>query len=158
MDDSDFDMTSDSGKRPLFLYGTLKSKHLLALILTGERENTAELTPHLARAVIRNFRRGQVQNRDYPALVRAGPESTVEGLIFYPRNPDDRRKIDNFEGEQYTQEIVKATIESGEEIEVSTYVWNGRRDAISPGDWDEKEFETMRLGDWLDLFEGMDFI
>jgi gamma-glutamylcyclotransferase (GGCT)/AIG2-like uncharacterized protein YtfP len=154
--DSDFDIISESRKRTVFLSGTFLAKYLLALILTGDRENTTELMPELTEAVVRNFRRGKVQNKDYPALVRAGPESIVEGHFFHPRNRDDRRKIDDFEDGQYAREIVIATIESGEEVEVTTYVWNGGRDAMSLVVWDQQGRETATLPDWLDSFEGMD--
>jgi gamma-glutamylcyclotransferase (GGCT)/AIG2-like uncharacterized protein YtfP len=113
--------------------------------------------PELTEAVVRNFRRGRVQNKDYPALVRAGLESIVAGHIFYPRNRDDRRKIDDFEDGQYAREIVIATIESGEEVEVTTYVWNSGRDAMSLAVVrDEQGRETATLPDWLDGYEGMD--
>jgi hypothetical protein len=154
--DSDFDIISESRKRPVFLSGTFLAKYLLALILTGDRENTTELMPELTEAVVINFRRGKVQNKDYPALVRAGPESIVEGHIFHPRNRDDRRKIDDFDG-QYAREIVIATIESGEEVEVTTYVWNSGRDAMSlVVVRDEQGREIATLPDWLDGYEGMD--
>lgn len=81
----------------------------------------------------------------------------VEGIIFYPRNMDDRRKVNNFEGERNAREIVNVVLESGEEVKASTYVWSGDNDEVAEMDWDFKEFESTRLPDWLDLFDGMEF-
>jgi gamma-glutamylcyclotransferase (GGCT)/AIG2-like uncharacterized protein YtfP len=156
MDIRDLEEPLDIQTRPIFLYGTLMSTSLLALVLLGDRNKAATLSPHLKKAVLGNFHRGRVVDKDYPALVKT-KEGSVDGVGFYPRNIDDRRKINNFEGEQYAREIVKVTT-GGEEVEVSTYIWSGQDDEVSEMEWDAKEFESSRLPDWLDLFEGMEFL
>jgi hypothetical protein len=70
---------------------------------------------------------------------------------------DDRRKLNNFEGEQYPMEFVKFMFESGEQVEASTYIWSGEKDQDAETHWDFKEFEFDRLPDWLDLFDGIEF-
>jgi len=52
---------------------------------------------------------------------------------------------------------VKVVLESGEQAEASTYIWSGEKDEVTQMDWDFKEFESSRLPDWLDLFNGIEF-
>ena len=151
------DQTLDFQTRPVFLYGTLMAAPLLALLLTGNRENKDVIVPLRKNAILHHYRRGSVLGKDYPALVKGAEHDLVEGMIFYPRNMDDRRKLNNFEGEQYALEIVKVVSESGERVEASTYVWSGEKAEVSETDWDFKEFESSRLSDWLDLFDGIEF-
>jgi len=142
---------------PIFLYGTLMSASLLALVLTGDRQNLDVIHPHQQRATLPGYHRGGVLGKDYPALVPATIENTVEGILFYPRNMDDRRKLNNFEGEQYTRTTVEVVCDSGQNVEATTYVWSGETEEIAKEDWDFNEFETNRLSDWLDLFDGFEF-
>jgi gamma-glutamylcyclotransferase (GGCT)/AIG2-like uncharacterized protein YtfP len=141
------DQTPDFQTRPLFLYGTLMAAPLLALLLTGNRENEDVIVPLWKKAILQQYCRGRVLGRDYPALVKGAEHDCVKGIIFYPRNMDDRRKLNNFEGEQYTREIVKAVFESGEQVEAFTYVWSGEKAEVTETDWDFKEFESSRLAD-----------
>jgi gamma-glutamylcyclotransferase (GGCT)/AIG2-like uncharacterized protein YtfP len=151
------DQPFDFRTRPVFLYGTLMATPLLAWLLTGNRENQDMIVPLRQKASLQHYHRGSVLGKDYPALVKGTENDLVEGLIFFPRNMDDRRKLNNFEGEQYTTEPVKVVLESGEQIEASTYIWSGEKDEVMATDWDFKEFESSRLADWLDLFDGMEF-
>ena len=149
------DQTPDFQTRPVFLYGTLMAAPLLALVLTGNRKNKDVIVP------LRNpstLSQGECLGKDYPALVKGAQHDLVEGMIFYPRNMDDRRKLNNFEGEQYAREIAKVVSESGDQVEASTYVWSGEKAEVTEADWDFKEFESSRLSDWLDLFDGIEFI
>lgn len=143
--------------RPVFLYGTLMAAPLLALIVTGNQSNHDFIAPLLKKAILHQYRRSSVLGKDYPALVKGAENDIVKGLVFYPRNIDDRRKINNFEGENYSLETVKVALESGEQVEASSYIWAGEHSELSNTNWDFTEFELHRLSDWLDLFEGMEF-
>ena len=147
----------DFQTRPIFLYGTLMATPLLALLLTGNRDNEDVIIPLQKKATLQHYRRGGVLGKDYPALIRGAEHNLVKGIVFYPRNMDDRRKLNNFEGEQYTMEIVNVVLESGEQVEASTYTWSGGDDEVTETDWDFREFESTRLADWLDLFDGIQF-
>src|SRR5215471_10714232 len=88
-----FDQTHDFQPRPVFLYGTLMAAPLLALLLTGDRENKDMIFLLRKKAILQHYRRGCVLGKDYPALVKGAEHDLVEGIIFYPRNMDDRRKL-----------------------------------------------------------------
>jgi gamma-glutamylcyclotransferase (GGCT)/AIG2-like uncharacterized protein YtfP len=139
---------------PVFLYGTLMSCKLRSLILTGDQDDLNALP---RPAVLQGYRRRVVEGKDYPALLPGEKNDCVHGLLFVPRNSDDRRKLDNFEGEAYLATTVEVQC-SDEIVEATAYVWGGDKDAVSDDPWDLEEFERDRLEDWLDLFEGMEFI
>lgn len=73
-----------------------------------------------------------------------------------PRNSDEGTKLDNFEGEAYLATTVNVRC-FDEFVEATAYVWAGE-DTVSDEPWDLEKFEKDRLEDWLDLFEGMEFI
>ena len=129
---------------------------LITLILTGNRKNEDVIIPLRKRAILKHYRRGNVLGKDYPVLVK-GENDFVEGMIFYPGNMDDKRKLHNFEGEQHVIEFVKVVLESGEQVEASTYIWSSEEEEVTEMDWDFQELESRRLPDWLDLFDGIEF-
>jgi len=140
---------------PIFLYGTLMSPHLRSLVLTGDAHNH-HILPDTSPAILRRYRRGMVVDKDYPALVPCMDADHIEGLLFAPRNMDDRRKLNNFEGEQYKATTVHVESE-GEKIAATAYVWAGNESDVSDM-WNFKRFESERLPDWLSLFDGIEFL
>ena len=140
---------------PIFLYGSLMSPHLRSLILTGDTHNYGIL-PDTSPATLHRYRRGTVLDKDYPALVPGTDVDCTEGLLFAPRNMDDRRKLNSFKGEQYKATTVHVESE-GERIAATAYVWTGSDSDVSKR-WNFKKFESERLPDWLDLFDGMEFL
>ena len=116
---------------PIFLYGSLMSSRLRSLILTGVAHNH-HILPDTSPAILRRYRRGTVVDKDYPALVPCIDADDIEGLLFAPRNMDDRRKLNNFEGEQYKATTVHVESE-GERIAATAYVWGSpATKAMSP--------------------------
>ena len=143
--------------QPLFLYGTLMAKPLLAWLLSGEAHNIDIVEHNIEKAVLHGFLRRKVVGKDYPAIIRGGESDEVTGILFTPRNIDDRRKLRNFEGDQYKLEKVAVISKSGVECEAFTYVWDGDRDELEDREWNFAEYEATRLEDWLALFEGVEF-
>ena len=155
--DEDEDLSLSFETLPAFLYGTLMAKRLLAWLLTGD-ENKTEILDHQQCAVLHGYSRRKVAGKDYPGIIRADNTDQVQGVLFWPRNMDDRRKLCNFEGEPYKMEKVSVISGSGEEHEAFTFVWNGEASGLGDEEWSLNEFEETRLEDWLALFEGMEFI
>jgi hypothetical protein len=115
------------------------------------------LWPLRRKAILQHYHRGSVLGKDYPEPIKGAENDLVEGLIFYPRNMDDRKKLNNFEGEEYSMEFVKVMFESGEQVKAATYIWSGEKDQVTGANWDFKEVELNRLPDWLDLFDEIEF-
>jgi hypothetical protein len=153
----DFVMDGTQETRPLFLYGTLLAPRLLSWLLTGDQNNELTLASHLQPATLFGFVRRAVRDKDYGALVKSCLTDLVQGLLFAPRDIDDRRKLYNFEGEQYRMENVVVINETGEKLDAIAFLWAGPECELTKTEWDIDEFMKDRLEDWLDLFDGMEF-
>ena len=104
------------------------SASLLSLVLTGNQENLDVILPPQQKPTLAHYRRGTVIGKDYPALVPGASEDIVEGVLFYPRSMGDRRKLNNFEGEQYARITVEVVCDTGQKVEATEYMWSGEKE------------------------------
>lgn len=100
--------------RPLFVYGTLRDRDLLAAVL-GRRPDARTIAPALAPGYRVVFYPGRL----YPALV-AAPGGGAEGEIVLGLGRFDLRVLDAFESE-YRRAIVPVLVE-GEMHEADCYL------------------------------------
>ena len=142
----------------LFLYGTLMASPLLAWLTTGTSSNWKLVEERRLRGVLHGYSRRAVLNAYYRAIIKGDENDKVEGFIFYPRNDDDCRHMDDFEGDLYRKEKVTVVTTNGVEVEAYVYVWNKGLEDLAETDWSYEEFESTRLQDCLDLYDGMEFI
>ncbi|KAI0445660.1 hypothetical protein F4803DRAFT_121839 [Xylaria telfairii] len=149
--------------RPLFIYGTLCAMPLLSWVLTGNTKNTAMVARFAQPARINGYARLKIQGRDHAAVVKH-PRSSVDGYLLWLTKPQ-RTRVDSFEGDSYKAVPVVAAMESRSNpglpagsIEADMYVWGGDINTVTTDPWSVKVFEEERLNDWLDTFEGMEFI
>ncbi len=97
--------------RPLFIYGTLCAKPLLAWALTGSAENVDLVSRFLQPAWVAGYKRVAVHHCDYPAVVQDSG-SVVEGFLLQLQTASQRHKLDDFEGEVYKPVPVVARLVS----------------------------------------------
>jgi len=147
-------MAESSKPRPLFIYGTLRARPLLAWALTGDAANTEPISALARPAKVQGYVRYTVRSRDYPAVIKKDGHE-VEGDLLTLETKSMRKKLDDFEGEIYTATSVDVVLEDGSVVEADMYVWAGDQDALSDEPWELDSFVKERLQDWLDLFEGM---
>lgn len=149
--------------RPVFIYGTLCAKPLLAWALTGDATKTEEISALLRPAKVENIARYALHGLYYPAAIRE-PGSYIDGYLLQPKTCSQRKKLDDFEGEVYQTETVQARLLSDGSgnaeslIEADIYLWNGDKDLVSDKSWDLDWFVRERLEDWIGLFEGMELL
>jgi len=133
---------------------------LLAWALTGDPTKEDQVISLTESATLEGFSRFSIIGKDYPALVRHEPTSTVDGLLFRPQTPSQRRKLDDFEGESYAVTPITVLVEKNgtqDRVDADVYLWNGDTE-LSRLHWDFEEFKRDRLGDWLDIFSGMELV
>ncbi|KAH8169476.1 gamma-glutamyl cyclotransferase, AIG2-like domain-containing protein [Sarocladium implicatum] len=143
---------------PLFIYGSLCAKPILAWALTGNASLTTPLTHLIHPARAQNIARYALNWGDYPAAVRE-PGAFTLGYLFRPETHKQRSKLDEFEGETYKVESVKVQLLSeedgktptGEEVEADIYLWNGEKAMVSDKPWDLEWFIENRVEDWIDV-------
>ncbi|KAH6889481.1 hypothetical protein B0T10DRAFT_488048 [Thelonectria olida] len=147
--------------RPVFIYGTLCAKPLLAWVLTGDATRIEEISALIRTAKVNGIARHALHGCDYPAAIKEH-SSSIDGYLVQPQTVSQRKKLDDFEGEVYQVHTVQAmlfhseTVESF--IEADIYLWNGNADQVSNKSWDLEWFIKERLEDWIDLFEGMEMV
>ncbi|KAI1823285.1 AIG2-like protein [Xylaria intraflava] len=155
-----------SKPRPLFIYGTLRALPLLAWALTGDASNISAVSNLIQPAIIYGYARFALKNRDYPAVVKHEPQSSVDGYLLVLETASQRKKLDDFEGEAYKLESVAVTVFDAdgdgrtqkEVVDADVYLWAGDADELTVSPWALEFFEKERLEDWLDLFDGMELV
>ncbi|KAI1308551.1 AIG2-like protein [Xylaria venustula] len=153
--------------RPLFIYGTLRALPLLSWALTGDASNISVVSKLVRPARVYGYARFALKNRDYPAVIKdESQQSSVDGYLLTLETTSQRKKLDSFEGEEYKPESVLVTVfetserhqEEKEVVEANIYLWAGDANALAVTSWELESFEKEILGDWLDIFEGMELI
>ncbi|RKK87451.1 hypothetical protein BFJ68_g3214 [Fusarium oxysporum] len=150
-------MAESSKPRPLFIYGSLRARPLLAWALTGDAANTEPISAFASSATVRGYARYTVRSRDYPAVIKKDGHE-VDGDLLILETKSLRKKLDDFEGEIYTPTSVDVVLEDGNIVEADMYVWAEDEDMSTDEPWELDTFVKERLEDWLDLFEGMEMI
>ncbi|QLI70531.1 uncharacterized protein G6M90_00g074820 [Metarhizium brunneum] len=146
---------------PLFVYGTLCAKELLAWAITGDSSNVHCVDSLIRPARVYGFARYRLQGRDYPAAT-IQKDSHIDGYLITFQNMSQRRKLDDFEGEIYKPVSTKVHIldqdgkTSGEELLADIYLWDGPAESLTQESWELQVFIDENLEDWLDLFQGME--
>ncbi|KAH7189580.1 AIG2-like family-domain-containing protein [Fusarium flagelliforme] len=146
-----------STPRPLFVYGTLRALPLLAWAVTGDASNTSTVQRFAHPAKVHDYTRLSVNHCDYPAVVKK-ESGEVDGYLLILETMSQRKKLDDFEGEAYKITPVEVVMEDGTRVEADMYVWDGDMEKLSDEPWELEWFVKERLGDWLDLFEGMELV
>lgn len=106
-----------------------------------------------------------MKHADYPAVISSSNGSDfVDGYLLQAETPSQRRKLDDFEGEQYKViSVVVALVrhddqDAEETITADMYLWDDDTDLLSSEPWELEIFVKDRLEDWIDIFDGMELI
>ena len=151
--------------RPLFVYGTLRAKPLLAWALMGDSSRVDDLDHMIRPAQVTKYTRLAVKHSDYPAVIRSSKEGDcVDRYLLQLDTRSQRKKLDDFEGETYAVESTTVNLLSsdghptGETVEGDIYLWVGDKDMLTTEPWELGKFIEERLENWLDLFDGMEMV
>lgn len=115
-----------------FFYGTLMDGAVLAAVLG--RTPPRPFRPAVLDGYLRVFRKG----RSYPVLVPAGGES-VPGRLVEGLGEGDARRLDAFEGPEYTLREIRVRLPRGREVGALVFMPRPGVPASSvpwaPADW-----------------------
>lgn len=115
---------------------------LLAGLLTGDERQAPLMEKHMKRATVYGYSRYSILDADFPALVHSSPESTTEGFLFYPRNPEDLKKMEDSECESYAREEVNVTDCDGDKVSADVFVWCDSYEDLTTEQWSFEEFKA----------------
>ena len=131
-------------------------------------------------ALLKGYTRHKVVACDYPAIIpdQSAPalttvshgkkeedeEGCVRGTCVQGLTDIDIWRLDIFEGDQYERRWVRCCviddsgerIESGESVDVETYVWIEDPAMLEPQEWDFDEFRREKIKRWIGMeqYEG----
>lgn len=148
--------------------GTLMEPQILYRVIYGttEPDPWQKKQTIIRPAVLRGFRRQQVRNADYPAIVPVqNPSILVRGAFVSGLTDMEVTRLDHYEGFQYTRQRVKVKILKttrfeddvaeenlgtleGEEVDAETYVWTDSTEELSNQDWNFAHFKKHRMHAW----------
>jgi gamma-glutamylcyclotransferase (GGCT)/AIG2-like uncharacterized protein YtfP len=118
--------------RHLFAYGTLMCDDIMAEI--------SESHLSFILATLRGYRRICVKCEHYPALV-PDEERCVEGVLYLNVPGSAWARLDRFEGEMYSREIVQVERNDGPNVPADTYVARAEfMDYLVEVEWDFADF------------------
>jgi gamma-glutamylcyclotransferase (GGCT)/AIG2-like uncharacterized protein YtfP len=98
----------------IFTYGSLMYEEIWQRVVRGNYKKTD--------GILYGYNRISVWNEDYPALVTAGSDSRVSGVIYKNISHKDIIRLDAFEGEYYTRETAQAVLSENQTLDVSFYL------------------------------------
>jgi gamma-glutamylcyclotransferase (GGCT)/AIG2-like uncharacterized protein YtfP len=129
-DDDDDELAEESSfPRPVFLYGTLMSSHILADLLMGDERQATTIEQRRKPAVLHGYRRyAVVGTADFPSIIKGEETDRVRGFLFYPMIYE-AKKIANFESDSNCPEAVEVDL-GGSIVKAYAYVWHDDREDL----------------------------
>lgn len=123
----------------VFVYGTLLFPEILEG-LTGRSFQTHN-------AELKNYKRMQVAEGDYPAVVEAEGEY-VKGKLVMNVDARSAEVLRFYEGDDYDCKTLEITIDS-KPVKASVFVWKQDVTLLADTDWSFNHFRQNFLNDYL---------
>lgn len=116
----------------LFAYGSLMVPAVLHQVVGKDFSSSP--------AVLRGWKRCQVQGESYPAIIPVA-EQAVSGVLWLGLSEKEFLLLDAFEGKEYRRVSVLVTNPQGESVNAQTYAWEKLRGLVDKP-WDFEWFKT----------------
>lgn len=130
----------------VFTYGSLMYVPVWSRIVAGDYASF--------EGCISGYQRFAVAGEDYPGVIRAPADSQVNGRLYLDVQPDDVRRLDEFEGEYYSREVCMMATPQGA-VEAQLYVIKPEYSGVlSAENWNQKAFEQAGLQRFLERYSG----
>ena len=129
-----------------FAYGTLMCDEIMAEV--------SGLRPHRVPATLSGYRRLQVKGQPYPAVV-PNTDCSVDGIAYQNMRPSAWDRLDRFEGEMYSREVVQVRLSDGSAVLAATYVLRPQfRGCLDKAEWDFATFLREGKGRFRRSYKG----
>ena len=135
----------------LFTYGTLMYEPVWrAVVEKSFKTQKGELPGYAAY---------KIRDDVYPAIIKAGDDDSVPGLIYYDIDDASLEILDRFEGEFYDRKRVDAVTDKTRQVSCYAYVIKPKHfDILDCEIWRAEWFEQHGLKKFLDSYMGFDNI
>ncbi|GJJ78838.1 hypothetical protein EMPS_11197 [Entomortierella parvispora] len=157
---------------PSFVYGSLRDPRVLnSVTRPGPEANVCTV-----RGLIHGFTRHPYHNEPYPGMIASEDKTqTVDGLLLFGLTIMDRFRLDQFEGSEYTREVLSVQVldpvtaeynpsgplKEGDMVTAYVYVFTGPVEHLDrTRSWDYEAFQREQVAKWIEndshLVEGDD--
>jgi hypothetical protein len=128
---------------------------VLSRVIYGTTEPEPWLSQDLRiqQAILHGFCRHQVKWADYPGIIAEAGKS-VKGTYVTGLRDTEIGRLDTFEGDEYSREVVKARLlkddgTEGDEVECSVYVYKDETNLVRE-EWDFDTFVKEKMHRWVE--------
>jgi gamma-glutamylcyclotransferase (GGCT)/AIG2-like uncharacterized protein YtfP len=133
----------------LFTYGTLMYEPVWQKVV-GKTFQTQN-------GVLWGFAAYKVRRDVYPAIIKAGDDDSVPGLIYFDIDKASLDTLDRFEGEFYDRKIVDVITDGSQPVSCHAYVIKPAHfDILDCDTWSAEWFEERGLKKFLESYMGFD--
>lgn len=131
---------------PLFAYGTLMCPDIMQAVAGKAFKGV--------KATLKEYRRLTVKNQHYPGLTpHAG--GSVEGIVYFDVSAASWQRLDLFEGDMYSLDLVELELVDGSIISANTYVVKEvYRKNLTETDWDFEKFLREGKREFIGSYNG----
>jgi gamma-glutamylcyclotransferase (GGCT)/AIG2-like uncharacterized protein YtfP len=129
----------------LFVYGTLMAPEVIQLLI-------GRAPPGRSARLLGNYVRHPVHRHVFPGLIRAAiDEPTVKGILYSDLTGSEMKRLDWFEGEEYTKQQCTVELEDDvEPCEAVVYLWTNPVSELDvTKQWFYENFREKHLKDYL---------
>ncbi len=132
----------------VFAYGTLMLPRIWQAVIGKPFETHA--------ATLAGFATYRVRDAMYPAIIAAGPEDVVRGVVHLDVDAETVERLDRFEDDFYKRLPVLVRCEDGRSLEAHAYVvLSHNRHVLSGEPWSLEQFlERGGVEDFLARYAG----
>lgn len=116
----------------LFAYGSLMCDDIMLEVSGCETS--------CVRGTLKGYCRRSVKGEYYPAIV-PDVDGNVDGVVYLNLPGSAWERLDRFEGEMYSRELVRIAVNNEETINAATYVLKPAfKDHLDQSDWSFSDF------------------
>jgi gamma-glutamylcyclotransferase (GGCT)/AIG2-like uncharacterized protein YtfP len=131
----------------LFTYGTLMFEPVWQAAV-GKTYRTK-------KGVVRGYAVYRVREDVYPAMIKAGDDDSVEGLIYFDVDEETLDTLDRFEGVFYDRKKINVSTDRSQGVSCHAYVIKPAHfDILDCDIWSAEWFEANGLKKFLDNYFG----
>lgn len=96
-----------------------------------------------AAATVIDHGRFTVTDKTYPGMIELA-NAAVRGVVYFDVTAQDVAALDAFEGPDYRRDCIAASLDSGEILKVSTYIYLDQA-RLSARPWLPEQFQMQRF-------------
>ena len=125
----------------VFTYGSLAIPQVMELVTQSEFQHEV--------STLLGYERFLLRERTYPGIIENRGERTI-GRVYFAVSDEALRRLDYFEDDCYTGEIVEPILDNGSTLQAFAYVVpSDQRRLLTNKPWDEKSFVAEKLDSYL---------